>query len=176
MVVVVVSGQPGCGNSTVAKLVAKRLKLKHFSVGDYNKKHAKGRTETDKSIAMWDPKRGTKKFHNKSDALARKKARQGNIVIDAKLGIRMIKSDFSVWLKAPRTVRAKRYAKRGRTSFKEAMKKLKEKERLERKNFKKIYGFDYFSQEKKADIVINTSNKIPKKIVDLIIKKLSSFH
>jgi cytidylate kinase len=172
MVVIVVSGRPGCGNSTVAKLLAKRLKLKHFSVGDYNKNHAASGSETDRSIAMWDPKIATKKFHNDSDALARKKARQGNIVIDAKLGIKLIKSDFSVWLKAPKTVRAKRLAKRDKTSLKEAMKNLNKKETLERSNFKRIYNFDYFSQEKEADFVINTGNKKPKKIVDIIMRGL----
>ena len=41
MPVIVISGKPGCGSSTTAKLLAKKLNLRHFSLGDYNKAHAK---------------------------------------------------------------------------------------------------------------------------------------
>ncbi len=174
MAVIVISGQPGCGSSTAAKLLARKLRLKHFSVGDYNKSHASVKAkETDKSIAMWKIK-GLKKFHMNSDELARTYAKKGNIVIDGKLTVRMLKGldDLSVWLKAPRNVRAQRYAKRDDIPTATAAKKLAEKEKLERSNWLRIYGFDYFDQEKEAGLVIDTSRKKPGMIVDLIIKRL----
>ncbi len=178
MVVIVISGQPGCGSSTTAKLLARKLKLKHFSVGDYNKSHASAKAkETDKSITFWKTRKGSsKKFHVDSDELAKRYAGKGNIVIDGKLTVRMLKGlyDLSVWLKAPRSVRAKRYAKRDNTSIREASQKLTEKEKLERSNWLRIYGFDYFDQEKEADLVVDTSNKKPEKIVEIIIKRLEA--
>jgi len=181
MVVIVISGMPGCGSSTSAKLLAKKLKLKHFSVGDYNKGQIekltgkKPDTETERSLQMWHNKTGSsKRFHVNSDKLARQIAKDGNIVIDAKLGIRLLKGlyDLSVWLKAPKPVRIKRYAERDKKSIKEAKKMLDEKESDERKNWKRIYGFDYFVQEKEANIVIDTIYKSPEKIVNIIIKEL----
>ena len=175
MVVIVISGQPGCGSSTVAKLLAKKLKLRHFSVGDYNKRHIKNAKETEKSIMMWKTKKGSsKKFHIDSDELARRHAKKGNIVIDGKLQVRLSKGlyDLGVWLKAPKSVRSKRYAKRDKISFSGAKKRLNEKESLERKNWLRIYGFDYFAQEKEADMVIDTARKKPEEIVGLIIKRL----
>lgn len=178
MPVIVISGQPGCGSSTTAKLLAKKLKLKHFSVGDYNKSHANIQTkETDKSITFWKTRKGSsKKFHIDSDEIAKSYAKKGNIVIDGKLTVRMLKGfyDLSVWLKAPRNIRAQRYAKRDNTSIREASQKLTEKEKLERSNWLRIYGFDYFVQEKEADLVVDTSNKKPEEIVDLIIKRLKA--
>src|SRR3989338_11431114 len=151
MVVIVISGKPGCGSSTTAKLLAKRLQLRHFSLGDYNKSHSKAKKETDKSLDMWLSKTGSsKKFHVKSDELARSMAKHGDVVIDAKIGIRMIKGlyDYGIWLTAPKNVRASRYAKRDGIPLKDAKMKLAEKERFERGKWKEMYGFDSFSQEK----------------------------
>ncbi|MFA4819970.1 MAG: cytidylate kinase family protein [Candidatus Aenigmatarchaeota archaeon] len=175
MLVIVISGKPGCGSSTNAKLLAKKLKLKHFSLGDYNKRHAKkAKKETDKSLEMWClNKKDLKKFHIDSDKFANEIAKNGNVVIDAKLGVHLIKRhDLTVWLTASKKVQAERYAKRDKIPVREAMKKVAEKEKLERANWKRIYGFDYFDQAKKADLVINTEDKTPEEITDLIIKKL----
>lgn len=177
MVVIVISGQPGCGSSTVAKLLAKMLKLRHFSVGDYNKSHIKHAKETEKSILAWKNKKyASKKFHIDSDELARRYAKRGGIVIDGKLQVRLSKGlyDLGVWLKAPKAVRAQRYAKRDKIPLREATRKLNEKERLERKNWLRIYGFDYFRQEREADLVIDTGSKKPEETVGLIIKRLKS--
>ena len=45
MVVIVVSGMPVCGSSTAAKKLAKKLRLKYFSVGKEFKKHMKGKSQ-----------------------------------------------------------------------------------------------------------------------------------
>lgn len=174
MVVIVVSGMPGCGSSTSAKLLAKKLNLDFFSVGDFNKGHMKNKMETDRSISMWKTEKGASvKFHNQSDDMARKAAVKGCVVVEGKLAVRMVKQrDLSVWLKAGKNVRAERYAERDGTSFEEAIKRLNEKERLEKENFKKIYGFDYFDQEREADIIINTSDKTPEQITDMIISRI----
>lgn len=174
MVVIVISGQPGCGSSTAAKLLAKKLGLKHFSVGDYNKSHKEGK-EADNAIEMWKM-RGLKKFHLDSDELARSWARKGNIVIDGKLQIRLARGcyDLSVWLKAGKKIRAGRYAERDKITMKDAGEKLGKKEKLEKENWMKIYGFNYFDQEKEADLVIDTGNKKPEEIVDIILKKLGA--
>ncbi len=181
MVVIAISGQPGCGSTTVGKLLAERLGTDFFSLGKWNKeqlKIIKGEetgNETKNSIEMWKNKRGSsEEFHNMSDIKQKEIAAKGNVVIDAKLGIHMLRgfADFSVWLKAVENVRAERYAKRDGTGIKEAGKSLKEKENLERENWKKIYGFDYFGQEEEADLAIDVGNKTPEQITGLIMKEM----
>jgi predicted cytidylate kinase len=175
MVVIVISGMPGCGSSTTAKLLAEKLEIAHYSVGDYNKSHTTTGTETQKSITMWTALKGKllRKFHVNSDKIARQVAKGGNVVIDGKVAIRMIKGkyDMSIWLKTDEETRAKRYAKRDDTDIKASTANLLRKERLERRNFRRIYGFDYFDQEKEADLVIDTGDKTPGQIVEEIISR-----
>ncbi len=176
MTVIVISGMPGAGSSTVGKLLSKKLKLKYFSIGQYFKEHAKSaQKETEKALQVLETKKGTSAdFHHSIDKFAVSLAEKGEIVIDAKIGIRMLKgkADLNVWLKALPETRAKRYVKRDKTSISQAMKQMQDKEAIERKIWKKMYGFDYFSQEKEADIVIDTSDKSPEEIVDIILRNL----
>lgn len=178
MTVIAISGMPGCGSTTVGRLLAKKLNLKFFSIGKWNKEQLlslEGRetkTETENSIEMWKNEEGaSKKFHEKSDDMARDIAKKGNVVMDGKLVVRMLKGlyDFSVWLKADEKIRAARYAGRDNITEDEALKRLEEKQKMERENWQRIYGFDYFDQEKEADLVIDTGDKKPEEIVDLII-------
>src|SRR3989338_7162859 len=129
MHVIVISGKPGCGSSTVARLLSEKLSLGHFSVGDYNKRHSRAKREGDRSIDVWKGIGSKKKFHVDSDRLARKMADEGNVVIDGKLSVRMLKGhyDYGFWLTAPKKTRIERYAGRDNVSVEEAAKKLSEK-------------------------------------------------
>jgi len=172
MSVIVVSGMPVCGSSTAAKKLAKKLRLKYFSVGKEFKKHMKGK-ETHRAIKMFNTKKGvSRSFHEELDNEQRRLAEKGNIVIDSKLGIYMLKdvADYKIWLKANKTEIAKRVASREKISFKAAKKLMEERTMVERQRFKKIYGFDTFSQEKMADLVVDTSKRTPEQTINHILK------
>jgi predicted cytidylate kinase len=176
--VIVISGMGCAGSTTIAEKLAERLGLRFFSVGRYFKQKAPGfgmEKETKSSARfLASHEGGNKEFHLNLDELQRELARKGSIVIDSKLGIFMLKglSDFSVWLKSDIGVRAKRVSGRDSITEEEALDILKEKERVEQETFKRIYGFDYLSAEKKADLVIETSGKTPEEIVDEIVKEI----
>lgn len=183
MVVIAFSGLPGTGSSTAGKLLAQKLGIDFFSVGTYNKSHAEQfsghavEKETEKAVVVWKTEQGaSREFHISSDEFAREKAKKGNIVIEGKLAIRLVKGfyDFSVYIKAPIDIRAKRIAGRDGIRFDEAKQTLMEKEKLETENWIRIYGFDFHEQENEADLVIDTSDKNPEHIVNIILNKLES--
>jgi cytidylate kinase len=159
--VIVVTGPPGAGSTTIAQRLAKKLGLAFFSPGFKQKGLVKEKNQSAAAVAAWATKKGSsKKFHKGLDKEQIKLARKGGIVICGKLSIHFLKNiaDLTVWLDVPLSVRAQRTAERDKISLKEAKRAISEREAIERREWQRIYGFDYFEQKKEADLVLDTSN------------------
>lgn len=201
MVVIAISGMPGAGSSSVGKLLAKQLNLQFFSMGQLFKDIGSGVVKTKKyypifkglcdagnlkipefssandsqgAVNLWNSEFGkSEKLHKIIDRLQQELAQQGNIVIDGKLALRMLpNAEIKIWLRAGIEERAERAAMRDKISIEEAKKFIENREKVEREEWKKIYGFDYFEQEKEADWIIDASTASPEDIKDEIIEHL----
>jgi len=178
--VVVISGPPGAGSTSIAKGVAKKLKLKYFSPGKFQKSFGGTKKESKAALKVWKTDFGvSEEFHrNLIDRTQREKAEKGNIVICGKLSINMLKdlADFKIWVDTPLKIRAKRTAERDKIPFKQALKEISERERIERREWERIYGFDYFDQKNSADFVLDNSDltlsQAVNKILDFLEKSL----
>ncbi|MEM5882791.1 MAG: cytidylate kinase family protein [Candidatus Aenigmatarchaeota archaeon] len=174
--VIVISGPPGVGTSSVAREIAKKLKLRYLSPGKTYKSFLKEK-EAKAALEFWKTEFGrSKKLHKALDESQVKEAKKGNIVICGKLSIYFLKdlADLKVWLEAPLEIRAKRTAERDNIPFEEALRQISERENIERKKWKEIYGFDYFNQKKDADLVLNTSNLTLEETVNKILEFMKS--
>ncbi len=175
MTVVAVSGPPGAGTSTIAKKIAEKLDIKYFSPGQYMKKKAGGK-ETEAAFRGWESEElSSESFHNDIDEMQRQVARKGDVVIDGKLSVHMIKeyADLKIFLTAPIDVRAKRSSKRDEMDFEEVKTTLKKRQEEEVKNWEEMYGFNYIEKQKEdADVVIDTSDKSIEEIVKKAVNRL----
>lgn len=198
MVVIAISGKPGSGSTSVGKLLAGRLGLDYFSPGRLFKDISRGSLreqyyydlfkelcdskdlvipemmagdDSHGDIELWNSDFGkSKALHEVIDELQLRLAEKGGIVLDGKLSIRMIKNaSVKVWLEASLAVRSKRTAARDGIDFSEAKVIVGEREEVEREEWGRIYGFDYFEQRDEADLLIDTSDMIPEMVVERIV-------
>ncbi len=172
MVVIAISGKPGAGTSTIAKMVAKRLEIDYFSPGQKFFKPSEKEDDTNEALDLWRTERGkSKDFHQKIDDYQRELAKKGNVVICGKLSIWVLKdlADLKVWLDCDFEERVRRTSRRDKISLEESRRKLKEREEMEEKEWKRMYGFDRNSQKDMADVVVDTSNKDAEEVVEEIL-------
>src|SRR3989338_839443 len=175
--IITIAGTPGAGKSTVAKLVAKKLKLKHYSTGDYMRQIAIKRNislielskiaEKDKSIDK-----------ELDDSQINSGRTKDNFVIDSRLGFYFIPHSIKVLLIAnidksvDRIFQQKRAEENAPT--KEAIKKkIIVRKRSEKKRYKELYGLEIYDF-KDFDIIIDTSDLTIKQVVDGIVKYIQS--
>ncbi len=175
--IITISGKAGSGKSTVAKEVAKKLGLKHYSIGDLMRKLAKEKkmplnelsrlAEKDKSIDL--------ELDKKTIGLRG----EDNFVIDGRLTAYFLPyADLKTFLDCEDRVRAERIFKDKRSdekskSLKELVKNIRQREQSERKRYDSLYSID--SHDKKLyNLIIDTTKLGINEVVDKIIKAAKS--
>ena len=130
---ITISGKAGSGKGTIAKLLSKKLKLKHYSIGDLMRVMA-----TEKNLSLLELNKLAEKdksidfeLDNKLKELGKTK---DNFVVDGRLTSFFISNaEIRVFLDADEKVRAQRILKDKRQhekskSLKEAINSIKKRE------------------------------------------------
>jgi len=176
--IITISGMPGSGKSSVAKLLAKKLGYKRFSSGDFQRDLAKERGLTTKELGdlqARDPEldmitdKRMEEFGNKQD----------NFVMDAWLGAKFIPHSKKIFLSADQETRAKRiFDDKGNKQrmdseklqdFEQTMANMIKRDKVNVERWKRYYNFDYTNKEH-YDLVIDTTNLTLKQVVERILK------
>lgn len=173
--IITISGIAGSGKSTVAKLLAKKLSLKHYSTGDFMREIAEK-----KGISLLELSRLAEKDQSTDIELDKRQKSLGktqdNFVIDARLGFHFIPNSIKVFLEVDLNEAAKRIfnEKRQHEQYKdiqESIEKIKTRLKSEEKRYKEYYNLNY-QDKKHYDIIIDTTKITPDEVVNAITSKI----
>ncbi len=171
---ITISGEAGSGKSSVADIIAKKLKINRHSTGDYMRTMAAARgltiielnkiAETDSDI--------DKELDNWQKKLEKKKDEE--FVLDSRLGFYFIPSATKIFLKAELNKRAERIFNSIRlteenTTLKKTIENIKRRQTLDRQRYIEKYSVDYLDFSK-YDLVIDTTKLKPEQVAEKIIE------
>lgn len=172
---ITISGLPGSGKTTVARLVAHELALEHVYAGDIFRRQAEQhglslgdylrRAETDPSI------------DRDLDEQMKTRAAEGHAVLEGRLAAFMADlantEALKVFLDASEGVRAERITGREGGVTSERLREIQAREASDRRRYRDIYGFDYHDRER-YDLVIETDGHTPEELARQIVEKARS--
>lgn len=170
---ITISGTSASGKSSVARIVAKKLGLKHYSMGDMQRELAKELGVDIVELGKLEAK--DKRYDLMQDEKLRKLGEENDFVIDTWLGAKFVPQALNVFIDADIDVRAKRRLSHRREgdsheSLDMVKKNILEREKDNRERWIRYYGFD-FSDKAYYDLVIDSTNLSIEEVTDKIIER-----
>ena len=170
---ITISGNPGSGKSTVAELLEKKLGIKYIYSGMIFRELAEKYNMTLEEFGKYceDNSDIDKELDDRQLEILEK----GNVILEGRLAGWLAHSNnisaFKVAIIADIDIRAKRIVNREKGSVETKKKEILERERSENTRYKKYYNVD-LKDTSIYDIVIDSGDKTPEEIIDIIIQKL----
>lgn len=172
MPTITISGPPGSGTTTVAKLLMEKTSLKYVYAGQIFRDKAKEMGMD--LLAFGDYVEKHPEIDRELDEKMKQIISDGNVIAEGRvcgwLSAKHKLDAFKVFLDAPEEIRASRVADREKDETEEVLKDNREREESERLRYKDIYGFDILDTSF-YDLVIDTSDILPEPIAEMILKK-----
>src|ERR1043166_5905653 len=165
-----ISGLPGSGKTTVARLLSHRLGLPHVYAGDLYRKAA-----VERHVSLEEFNALTEKDHSIDRALDAKMAefaRQGNVILEGRLAGFMALQEgvdaLKVWLTASDEVRARRVAQRESKDWQQVLPLNRARQGSDTKRYRAIYGFD-LNDTSIYDLILDSDDQGPEVLAEQIV-------
>jgi len=167
--IITITGLPGSGKTSVARELAKHLHIKHYSMGELFRKMAK--KEHASLINLMKKERLLDSLDLKQKIIAK---HHKDAIIDSRLGAYLIKNaKYKIYLYCSLKRRAQRISKRDGEDYKDTMKDILKREKMELDHYKRHYRVDY-RNKKLYNIIINTDGLTVEQTVKKILEKIKS--
>lgn len=164
---IAISGMSGCGNTTISKIVADRLKLKFINFTFRSLAEEKGISfnkvlELAAKDDSWD-----REVDSRQVKLARESE---GCVIGSRLAVWMLEeADLKVYLRASAETRAERIVKREGGTLEEVAAFTADRDSQDNSRYKRIYNIDNYNYGF-VNLIIDTDKLNPDEIVRIIME------
>jgi len=178
--IITITGRPGSGKGTVGKMLAQRLKYKYFTIGGIRREIAKSKGMTLEEYNRLGEK---KSFTDKPvDAWQKKYGRtKDNTVMEGRLSWYFIPHSVKIFLDVSLPEGARRIwhdssqLRQHEAKFfshKSVIASLKRRIASDTRRYRRYYGVDIFNR-RHYDLVVRTTNRTPKQVLQVILKHLN---
>lgn len=171
--IITISGKPGSGKSTVAKAVATRLGLDHFSSGDFMRQMA-----AERGMSVLELSRDAEDDPEVDFEIDRRTTKLGEerrgFVMDSRLAWNFIPHSLKVFLDVDIDEAVRRIFGAGRSSETENIDLAAtragtvERQASEAKRYEAYYGIDYL-EPSHYDVVVDTTGMTVEEVADEIV-------
>jgi CMP/dCMP kinase len=174
---------PAVGKTTVARLLAKKMKVSHIGGGDILKEIAReegydasGRDwwDTEEGMRFMKERQGSPEFDKEVDRRLLEKTKKGDVVITSYTLPWLAKDGIKVWLSGTDESRAERMAKRDGTKPEEAARVIKARDSKNFALYKNLYGIRFGKDLAPFDLVVGTDGVPASKVAALVLRYAQS--
>ncbi len=172
---------PAVGKTTVARMIASKLKVPLVGGGDILKEialeqgyHATGEDwwDTPEGMKFLEKRKGSSKFDKEVDARLLKKVDRGNVVITSYTVPWLTKKGIKVWLSGTPASRSVRMARRDSSTREEALKIISKRDKENYVLYRELYKIEFGKDLSPFQLVVGTdgvaAKKVAKEILDYI--------
>ncbi len=171
---ITISGTPGSGKTTVARLLSERLGLPHIYAGDLYRREAERRGMTLEQLNRESERDHT--IDRQLDQLVVEALKRGQAIVEGRLAAFFARLEnieaFKVYLTADERVRAERVRRREGGDALAQLHANEERQRSDARRYREIYGFD-LQDLSLYDLVLCTDDASPEELAEMIARAAS---
>ena len=173
MTTITISGFPGSGKTTVSEILKEKIGLNYIYSGDIFRNKAQEYKMSLEEFGKYCEK--NPEIDRELDDFQLKILKKGDVIVEGRIaGWIAYKNNIpsvKILLTADLQTRAERIVKRERGDINYRKKEILKREKSENLRYKKYYDID-MNETSIYDLIIDTSNKTPEEIVNIILNKI----
>jgi predicted cytidylate kinase len=173
MATITISGLPGTGKTTVARLLEKRLGLRYVYSGEIFREMAKKHKMSLEEFGEYCETH--RQIDEELDQYQLDILRKGNVIVEGRISGWLAYQNnipaLKVLLDADISVRSGRIVKREQGDVEKRKKEILKREKSEATRYKKYYDIDV-GDTSIYDVIIDASVKTPEEIMEIIVEHL----